>query len=106
MAQAATWYRTKLDRELLRTLTKKSDARGLVQALGVLLVWKFRNFKASVKVAVKVVLGSLGVVGRIGAPETEGSVVVQAMVTAAQRCRGRRLDQRAPNSWPDGAYWA
>ena len=55
---------------------------GLHLRLGIL--------KASVQVAVKVVLGSLGVAGRaVGAPETEVAVVVQALVAAAWRRRGR-----------------
>jgi len=31
------WYRTKLDRSVLREMTRKSDARGLAQSLGHLV---------------------------------------------------------------------
>ena len=52
------------------------------------------------KASIKGVFGWIrrlgGVAGRVGAPETEVAVLVQAMVAAAQRRQGMLPDQRTP----------
>ena len=39
MTQKVTWYRTKLDRQVLKDLTQKSNLRGILQVLGILGMW-------------------------------------------------------------------
>ena len=39
MTKKIAWYRTKLDRDVLKGLTQRSNTRGLVQSLSVLGVW-------------------------------------------------------------------